>query len=171
LNTNAPSGATALASTSTQNVSVRTQDGVTTYSTTFTTTGTSTTVTVDSTGTLAKLPSHSTTTFSALSTTVQDAINALATDNGVTTAIAGTQTVQVYDEANGTTIYSLNVSARKTGSSGSTFTFNLTISVDENGNPTTLPDGGGFFGGDFGGFSGVSLWGGAGFFGRGHRHG
>lgn len=164
LNGNLPAGATALATTSTQNVSIRTNDGTTTYSTRFTTSGTSTTVTVTIGGTLAKLPSHSTTTFSALSTTVQTAINTLAADNGVTATIAGTTRVQVYDEGNGTTIYSVNVSASKTGFSGASFTYNLTISVDQDGNPTTLPSGGGF-GTFFGGFAGVSDFG-WGFFGR-----
>ncbi len=170
LNTARPSGADALATTSTQNVSIRTNDGVLTYSTTFTTSGTSTTVTVNAAGTLTKLPSHTTTTFSALTSTVQDAINTLAADNGVTTPIAGTQSVQVYDEANGTTVYSVNVSASKTGSSGKSFTFNMTISVDQDGNPTTPPDDGGdLFGTSFGGFQGFPFFDGAGFFGRRRR--
>lgn len=169
LNNNRPSGATALATTSPQNVSIRTNSGITTYSTRFTTTGTSTTVTVNAAGALASLPSHSTTTFSALSSVVQTAINALAADNGVTGTIAGTQTVQVYDEANGTTIYSINVNGSKTGFGGGAFTYNLTISVDQNGNPTTLPNNGGDFDSSFGGFTGASLFSGAGFFGR-RRH-
>jgi hypothetical protein len=170
LNANAPAGATALATTSTQNVQVRTLDGVATYSTTFTVSGTTSTVTVDLAGALTSLPSHSTTTFSALSTTVQNAISTLATDNGVTTAIAGTQTVDVYNEVNGAIIYSVTVQGSKTGSSGNTFTFNLTISVDEDGNPTTLPNDGGGFGSSFGGFAGGAFGGGWGFFGR-RRHG
>ena len=170
LNNNRPSGATALATTSTQNVSIRTNGGVTTYSTTFTTTVTSTVVTVNAAGALASLPTHSTTTFSALSTVVQNAINALAADNGVTGTIAGTQTVKVYNEANGTTIYSVNVNGSKTGFGGGAFTYNLTLSVDQNGNPTTLPGGGGDeFGSSFGGFGGASFFGGGGFFGR-RRH-
>jgi hypothetical protein len=170
LNNNRPSGATALAATSTQNVSIRTNSGVLTYSTTFTTTGTSTTVTVNASGALASLPSHSTTTFSALSTVVQNAINALAADNGVTGTIAGTTSVRVYNEANGTTIYSINVNGSKTGFGGGTFTYNLTISVDENGNPTTLPaNSGNEFGSSFAGFGGNSFFNGGGFFGR-RRH-
>jgi hypothetical protein len=174
LNTNRPSAATALATTSTQAVHYADVDGVQTYSTTFTTSGTSTTVTVNASGDLAKLPTHTTTTFSALSTTVQNAISTLATDNGVTTAIASTAKVYVYTEANGTIIYSVTVSGSKTGSSGTTYTFDLTISVDENGNPTTLPSdngdgGGGYFGSSFGGFQGDSVDGGFGFFGRRHR--
>lgn len=167
LNNNRPSGATALATTSTQNVTIRTDSGVTTYSVTFTTSGTRTTVTVNESGALASLPSHSTTTFAALSSTVQTAIQTLATDNGMTGTIAGTTTVRVYDEANGTTIYSVNVNGSKTGFGGGTYTYNLTISVDQNGNPTTLPeDSGGEFGSSFGGFGGNDFFGGAGFFGR-----
>jgi hypothetical protein len=172
LNTNMPTGATALATTSTQNVSVRTNSGITTYSTPYTVSSATTVVTVNAAGALAKLPSHTTTTFSALSSTVQTAIQTLATDNGVTATIAGTATVDAYDEANGTTIYSISVSGSKTGSSGNTYTFNLTIAVDQDGNPTTLPsggDGGGDFGSFFGGFQGDSAFGGFGFFGRRRR--
>jgi hypothetical protein len=169
LNNNRPAGATALDTTSTQSVKVRTSGGITTYSTSFTISSTTSTVTVNTAGALAKLPSHSTTTFSALTTTVQDAINTLATDNGATGTIAGTTTVQVYDEANGTTIYSVNVNGSKVGLSGNSFTYNLTISVDQDGNPTTLPnEGAAVFGGNFGGFGGA-FFGGAGFFGRRHR--
>ncbi len=84
----------------------------------------------------------------------------------MTAAIADTAAVQVYDEANGTTIYSVNVSASKTGSGGGSYTYNLTISVDENGNPTTVP--GGRFGDSFGGFGGGG-YGDFGFFGRRRR--
>lgn len=171
LNNNRPSGATALATTSTQNVKVHTNSGVTTYSTSFTVGSTTTTVTVNAAGALTKLPSHTTTTFSTLSSKVQTAIQALATGNGATGTIAGTTTVQAYDEANGTTIYSVNVNGSKIGLSGSSFTYNLTISVDQNGNPTTLPGDGerGSFGGSFGGFGGNAFFGGFGFFGRRHR--
>ncbi len=124
---------------------------------------------VNTAGALAKLPTHTTTTFSALPTTVQTAINTLAADNGATGTIAGGTTVQVYDEANGATIYSVNVNGSKVGLSGNSFTFNLTISVDQNGNPTTLPnEGAAVFGGSFGGFAG-DFFGGFGFFGRRHR--
>src|SRR5262249_30262080 len=131
----------------------------------------------------------SSTTFGALSTAVQTELQTLATADGVAGTIASTQTVDAYDEANGTTIYSVTLQATKTGdTSGATYTFNLTISVDQNGNPTTLPrdaggsgdssgdsgdnSGGGFpgfFGDHFGGFTGSSF-GGFGFFGfRRHR--
>ena len=168
LNTNRPTSAAALATTSTQSVKIRTSSGVTTYSTSFTVGSTTTTVTVNAAGASTKLPSHTTTTFSALTTTVQCAIQTLATDNGATGTIAGTTSVQVYDEANGTTIYSVNVNGSKIGLSGTSFTYDLTISVDQNGNPTTLP-GEGEFGGSFGGFGGSPFFGGFGFFGRRHR--
>jgi len=172
LNNSAPKNATPLAAASTQTVKIRTSSGVTTYSTSFTVSGTTTTVTVNTAGTLISLPSHSTTTFAMLLPAVQNAINALAADNGATPlASTSTATVQVYDEANGTTIYSVTVNGSKIGLSGKSFTYNLTISVDSEGNPTTLPSGGGggFFGNRFGGFGGSSFFGGFGFFGRRHR--
>ena len=175
LNGNRPSGATALDASSTQTVRVRTANGVTTYSTTFTTSGTSTTVTVNSSGQLATLPSHTTAQFSTIPQAAQTELQTLATANGVTTTIAPTQSVNVYDEANGTTIYSVTLPANKTGSSGQTYTVNITISVDQAGNPTTPPGGdgegdGGFggFGDHFGHFEG-SAFGGFGFFGRAHH--
>ena len=173
LNTNRPSGATALDATSTQTVRVRTANGVTTYSTTFTSGGTQTTVTVDSTGKLTKLPSHSTVQFQNIPKAAQTELQTLATANGVSGTISATQSVDAYDEANGTTIYSVTLSASKTGSSGQTYTFNITISVDQSGNPTTTPhdngegegEGFGGFGDHFGNFNGFGL-GGFGFFGR-----
>lgn len=157
LNKNAPTGATALASTSTQNVDVQTTDGVTTYSTTFTASGTQTTVTVNAAGTLTSLPSTTTTTFSALSSSLQTELQTLATADGVTTSIAATQTVDKLTETNGTVIYSVTLPATANTSGGSTYTFNVTVSVDSNGNPTTLPNNGfgfgdqGFGDGGFGG--------------------
>ncbi len=50
LNSSRPAGAAALAPTDTQSVSVRTSGGITTYSTTFTTTGVTSTVTVNASG-------------------------------------------------------------------------------------------------------------------------
>jgi hypothetical protein len=174
LNSSRPSGATALDSSSTQTVRVRTANSVTTYSTTFTTSGTSTTVTVNASGQLASLPSHTTAQFSTIPQAAQTELQTLATANGVTTTIAATQSVNVYDEANGTTIYSVTLPASKTGSSGQTYTVNITVSVDQAGNPTTPPqdNGGGDefggFGDHFGHFEGAAF-GGFGFFGRGHH--
>ncbi len=154
LNKNIPSGATALASTSTQIVDVRTTDGVTTYSTTFTSSGTKTTVTVDAAGALTSLPSTTTTTYSALSSAVKTELQTLATADGVTTAIASNQSVSVLTETNGTVLYSVTLDATKTGSN--TYTFDVTVTVDSAGNPTVLPGGGGGFAGPgsggFGGF-------------------
>jgi hypothetical protein len=167
LNTNRPSGATAVGSTSTQSVRIRTANGVTTYSTGFTTSGTSTTVTVNSAGQLTKLPSRTTAQFQTLPSAAKTELQTLANANGVSGVISPTQTVSVYAEANGTTIYSVTLSYNKTGSSGQTYTANLTVSVDQSGNPTTPPqDGGGEdFGHNFGGFSGAGT-GGFGFFGH-----
>lgn len=142
LNAHAPSGATALTSTSTQNVDVRTTDGVVTYSTKFSVTGIQTTVTVNSSGALTSLPTTTTTTFSALSSKVQTELQTLATADGVTATIAANQSINVLTETNGTIIYSATLSASKTGSIGNTFSFDVTIAVDSNGNPTVPPQGG-----------------------------
>jgi len=154
INANLPSGATALASDSTQNVDVLTANGKTFYTTSFTTSGTTTKVTVDSGGALATLPSSSTTEFSTIPAAAQSAIQALATANGVSGTIAATQSVTVYDEGNGTTIYSVSLTATNSTTSA---TYTLTISVDQAGNPTVPPNqgrGGGCEGGGFGDGSG-----------------
>ena len=162
INTLAPSGATALASDSTQTVNVRTVDGVVLYSTNFTSSGASTKVTVNSTGAAASFPSTTTSTFGALSSTVQSAIQTLATANGVAGTIASDQSIDVYTESNGTVLYSATLSA--TSKKNTSVTFDITITVDSNGNPTTLPRQD-LFVGRFGGFKG---FGGRGFgeFGR-----
>ena len=149
LNTNRPAGADALDPASTQTVKVRTLDGATRYSTTFTSSGTQTTVTVDSSGTLAKVPSTTTDQFQNIPTAAQTELQALATANGVTDAIGPTQTVKVYDEANGITVYAVTLSATKTDSGGSSQTIMVTVASDQNGNPTTPPNEG--FGGRGGG--------------------
>jgi hypothetical protein len=143
LNSGAPTGATALASTSTQLVGVATVDDVVTYSTTFTASGTQTKVTVNSAGAAVSLPTTTTTTFSALSSALQTEIQTLATADGVTTTIATTQTVNVLTETNGTVLYSVTLSATGTDPAGSSFTFDVTVTIDANGNPTVLPPGGG----------------------------
>jgi hypothetical protein len=151
--------------TSTSNVSVKTLDGQTTYSARYTSTGTVTTVTVNAAGTLTSLPSHSTTTWADVPAAAQTELQALATDEGATLDTTGT--VYVYDEANGTVIYSMKVSLSKTSNSGNTFTYMLTVSSDEDGNPTVPPTDGG--GGDGGWGDGGGGYGGGGFFGR-RRH-
>ena len=72
INNNLPTGATALDPTSTQNVSVRTIDGVATYATQFTATGTTSTVTVDLAGDLVTPTVPTTATFSAIPQLAQD---------------------------------------------------------------------------------------------------
>jgi hypothetical protein len=137
INNNLPTGATALDATSTQTVDVLTANGKTFFTTSFTTSGTTTKVTVDATGALATLPGTTTADFSTIPAAAQTAIKALATANGVTTAIADTQSVTVYDEGNGTTIYSVSLTATDSTTSS---TFTLTISVDQAGNPTVPPN-------------------------------
>jgi hypothetical protein len=139
LNNNAPTGATALADTSTQSVNVRTVDGVVTYSVPFTVSGTTTTVTVDLAGDLTSLPTTSTTTFDDLSSVVQGELQTLATADGFSGTITSTQGVTVLTEANGTILYSITVGASATDPSGTSHTFNIVLTVDANGNPTTLP--------------------------------
>jgi hypothetical protein len=158
LNNLAPAGATKLAVDSTQTVNVRTIDGVVLYTTSFTSNGATTKVTVNSAGTAANLPSQTTTTFGALDSKVQTAIQTLATANGVSGTIASDQSVNVYTEANGTVLYSATLSA--TSKKNTSVTFDITITVDSNGNPTTLPRQDLFFGrfrghgGFFAGFGG-----------------
>ena len=164
LNSNAPSGATALADTSTKNVKVATADGVTTYSTKFTVNGTTSIVTVNAAGTLTALPSYSSTEFSDLPSAAQTELQTLANDYGFTGTIGLTQSVEEYTESSGTVIYAVTLDVSKTSShSSNTFTFPLTIAVDEDGNPTTLPGGnqtGPGFGGGGGGCDGMILDGG-----------
>lgn len=151
LNANAPTGATALDSTSTQDVSVQTIDGVTLYTTSYTFGSTTSQVTVKKDGSVGTLPTHTTTTYADLTTsdsTAATEMQTLATAEGAGT-IDTTTSVDVYTEANGTILYSVSVAA--TDSTTST-TFNLTITVDAAGNPTTLPGrrfGDGFGGGGF----------------------
>ena len=169
INAHLPTGATALATTSTQSVRVLTIDGTTYYSITFDTSGTQTTVTVNAAGDLASLPSSSTADFSTIPAAAQTELQTLAAANGVTGPIAGTQTVNVFNEGNGTTIYSVSLSATNSTTSQ---TYMLTISVDQAGNPTVPPQkfgpepgdcGGGFAGGGFGGFFGLGEGDGDGF--------
>ncbi len=140
LNNHAPTGATALVSTSTQSVNIRTVDGVVTYSVPFTVSGTTTTVTVDLAGDLVNLPSTSTSTFGDLSSIVQSEIQTLATADGVTGTISSTQSVTVLTETNGTILYSVTVTTTGTDSSETSHTYNITLTVDADGNPTTLPN-------------------------------
>jgi hypothetical protein len=152
LATNAPAGAAALAST--YLVNIRTENGVTFYSATYKTTGVQTTVTVNSAGVLTSLPSVSKVLFSTLPQAAKDELQALATAAGVTGDIAADQSVVAYDEANGTTIYSVKLPVTTTDSDGNTFSRPITLSVDQNGNPTVPPnagEGGGRLGGPGGG--------------------
>ncbi|MDB5358448.1 MAG: hypothetical protein JWN24_4901 [Phycisphaerales bacterium] len=157
-NNNLPTGATALAATSTQNVDVQTVNGLTFYSTTFIASGTTTTVTVNSAGALTSLPSTTDTTFSTLPAAAQTELQTLANADGFSGTIGSGQAVTAYNEGNGTTVYSVTLSA--TNSSSQTVT--ITVSADQAGNPTVPPreghghgcggEGSGGFagGGDFG---------------------
>jgi hypothetical protein len=143
LNSGAPSGATELESTSTQLVKIQTIDGVTFYSTTFTVDSVKTDVTVDTAGALKSKPSLTDSTFSTLSSTVQTALQKLATDAGYTATIESTQVVKVYAAADGESLYSVTLTLSKTDDNGNTRERKLTITVDGDGNPTILPGSGG----------------------------
>lgn len=171
LNALAPTGATPLTSTSTQNVHVETVDGVTLYSVKFTAAGVTTTVTVNEAGKATSLPTKTDTTFGALTTTVKTELQTLATADGFTGTIADTAAVVEYTEANGTIIFAITLPVTKTSSSGSTFTANITVASDSLGNPTVPPHGGG--GGCGGGHDDGGLFGdrnGGSLFGHGHGH-
>jgi hypothetical protein len=118
LNAGAPTGASKLATDSTQPVAVRTVDGVVLYTTTFTTSGAD-----------AK---------------VKTSIQTLANANGVAGTIADTQSITVYTESNGAVLYSATLAA--TSTKHAAITFDITITVDSNGNPTVLPRQDLFFG-------------------------
>ncbi len=137
-NNHLPTGAATLTAASTQPVDIRTLNGVTTYSTSFTTTGVTTIVTINAAGDLTALPSESTADFSSIPLAAQTELQTLATADGSTTTISGSQTINVYNEGNGITLYSLTLSVPD--SSGSTQTYSITITVDGSGNPTVLPD-------------------------------
>jgi hypothetical protein len=143
INNNLPTGATALASTSTQTVRVDDIDGVTLYSTTFTTSGTQSTVAVTIAGALATLPTDTSSSFSDIPAAAQDELQTLASAEGVSGTIAAGQSVTVYTEANGTVIYTVTLS----GTDSNSQTVTVTLSVDASGNPTVPPMGGGGCGG------------------------
>jgi hypothetical protein len=147
LTINAPSGAAALTSASL--ISVRTLNGVTTYSAVYNSTGIRTTITVNANGKLASLPGKSSVLFSAVPSAAQAELQSLATAAGVAGTIDQAQSVNVYDEANGTLLYSVRLTATVTTSIGSTYTYPIVLTVDQDGNPTIAPSEGGF--GDFGG--------------------
>lgn len=156
LKDNAPAGATALADTAL--VDVRTLDGVTTYTATYTSDGTRTTVTVNISGMLTSLPSRDEVEFSTIPQAARDELQVLATADGVSGTISSTQTVTAYHEANGTTVYTVRLAATAGTSSDSSAadTYTISLSVDQAGNPTIPPQsfGGLGRGGFFGGFGG-----------------
>ncbi len=160
LNAGAPTGATALAATSTQAVSVKTSDGVTTYSTKFTVSGTDTTVTVNAAGAAVTLASRTTADFSTVPAAAQTALQALATAEGYTGTIATTTPVTVHTETGGTTtLYAVTLSVTDTTTTSSTATHDETLVVDAAGNPTVTAMDEGLGGPGFGG----PIFGGGGF--------
>lgn len=148
LNAGVPDGATPLAADATTPVSVRTANGVTTYSAVFTATGTRTTVTVLPDGSAAALPTRSSVAFSDVPSAAATELQSLVTDKGGDT-IAADAKVTAFDEANGTVIYTLNT----TYTTAAGRTRFLTVSSDQDGNPTVPPS----IGFNFGGFGGLDF--------------
>jgi trimeric autotransporter adhesin len=149
LKSNAPTGAAALTSTSL--ISVQTIDGVTLYTAHYSSTGTETSVTVNSAGKLTSKPTSTTVDYSTLPTAAKTELQTLATAKGVTTAIASTQSVTETTEPSGTVLYTVQLAAAST--TDSTDAYPITLTVDASGNSTVLgalPGFGGIFGG--GGF-------------------
>jgi hypothetical protein len=141
LNAGAPTGATALAATSTQTVAVKTSDGITTYATTFDVSGTDTTVTVDAAGAAVTPASKATVDFSTIPAAAQTELQALATAKGYTGTIATTQSVTAYTETGGaTTLYAVTLGVTDTTTTrvSTTDTHDVTFVSDASGNPTTL---------------------------------
>jgi hypothetical protein len=138
LTSNAPSGATALDSTSL--VDVNSIEGTTLYTAHYSSTGTQTTVTVNAAGILTSLPSVVQSTFGDIPMAAQSELQALATADGFTGTIDATLSVTESVEVNGTIIYTIRLPITSDDSSSEDIT--LTLSVDALGNPTVPPGNG-----------------------------
>lgn len=152
LNANAPTGATPFASDSDESVKIKTVDGVTLYTATFTSDGSETEVTVNKAGALTSGVENSTTTFGELSSIVQTAIQDLVTDAGGD-ILDATTSVAVSTRADGEALYTVSVEVTKTNTNGEEYTVTMKITVDADGNPTIVP-GPGFGRGGPGGHGG-----------------
>ena len=125
------------APTSTTDVFLGNKNGVETYSIHETSTGTSSLLTVDSTGTAVTAPTKATITYGDITNTaVTSEISAIATALNLT-APTSTTSVTESTASDGTITYSLGLTSSSTssitGTSGHTRTTYL--SVDSNGNP------------------------------------
>jgi hypothetical protein len=147
----APAGSTAPA-----DINVQTVDGVTLYSGTFKSTGVRTTVTINEAGVLTSPPGRS--TVSTLPTAADTELTALATADGGTLPTTFTE----YTQPNGTDVFSAQIALTGTTGGGKTYTYYVTLSVDQNGN-ATVPASDCSFGG-FDGFGGFGAFGGFGGF-------
>ena len=134
LDAHTPSGAAFLADSDL--VTVHTAFGLTTYSATFKSAGIRTTVSVDSNGNLASLPSITTVDFSTIPAAAQAGLQAMATAAGFNGTISGTQQAFALDEANGTTLYTVRLLAKTTNPAGHSHTAPILFTVDQLGNPT-----------------------------------
>jgi hypothetical protein len=138
---------------STDNVTVRTADGLTTYTISLAPasgTGHNVRLTVDAAGNPAGNESVPFSALSSLNSTIANGLTTLATAQSQT--IPSSQKVRV-ETSGGQTTYTVRLS-----SSGQSFTF----TVDDTGAAATLPTGGGFGDGFGGGFGGHGFGGGFG---------
>lgn len=144
INALAPAGQ-ALFSNSTQLVSVRTLYGSTSYSTIFTSPGRMTKVTVNAAGAPTTLPSKSTDLFFNASFGAQLGMAALANALGYVGDISATAPIGVFHEGQGQSVYTMTLPVSTTLPNGRAVNYFITISVDQDGNPTVMPDTGDAF--------------------------
>ena len=137
LTANAPAGATAL--TASSPVQVRTDAGVILYTAQYSSTGTKTSVTVNTAGTLTSLPSTTQVDFSTIPAAAQTELQTLATADGYTGTIPATQTVNAHTEATGAVIYRVTLSVTATTSSLIDARRRSPSPPTRAGNPTVTP--------------------------------
>lgn len=141
INALAPAGQ-ALFSNSTQLVRVRTLYGATSYTTSFTSPGRVTTVTVNAAGAPTTLPSKAGDLFFNASFGAQLGLSALASALGYVGDISATTPIHVFNEGQGQSVYSVKLPISKTMPNGRAVNYFITISVDQDGNPTVMPESG-----------------------------
>ncbi len=144
INALAPAGQ-ALFSNSTQLVRVRTLYSATSYTTSFTSPGRVTTVTVNAAGAPTTLPSKSGDVFFNASFNAQLGLSALASALGYVGDISATTPIYVFNEGQGQSVYTVKLPINKTMPNGRSVNYFITISVDQDGNPTVMPETGDVF--------------------------
>jgi hypothetical protein len=139
INALAPAGM-GLFSNSMQLVKVRTLFGATSYSTTFSRPGSVTKVAVTAAGSPATMPYKSADLFFNSPMNAQLGILSLANALGYVGDIDAIAPIAVFNEGNGQSIYTITLPVSTTLANGRTVNYMITISVDQDGNPTTMPD-------------------------------